>query len=537
MKRWIFLFVVVVILGSLIGWRLTLNRANAMEQKQMQKTRLKAPAEVSVAAAVTRNIVETFDTVGALEAPLNIKIAPKVTGLIDYLTVLEGNHVHLGQVLVRLDDSEITAQVDQDQSALAEAQYRLAQAKLTQNPTNVSATTQISQQYAAVNSAQANYNQASQNYNAQVAAAEANVQDAQSKVNSALASLASANAGLQSAEANLNDSKSHLSRYQNLYKQGYVAAQDIDDATAQVSVQQASVLVAKAQINAAHSAVASAEAQLNSAQKQADIVRTSGKAAIESTQAQLHQAQASLKYARSNTAQIPAYKENLAALKATVDAARATLNNMIAQKANTVLFSPVDGYVVARDMDPGSMATPGTPILELQTMRQVWATIPVPEEINSKIYFGQQAEIRCDALPGKVFIGKVTQINTSADPLSRQFTIRVTLANPDNQLRPGMFARVHMILDKVTGNAVVPREAVLPNPKGGQEVFVVTPDNTAKQISVRTGAQDARGIAILNGVKPGDKVIVLSAMPVKDGQKVRIGSSHGEVPMKNITAQ
>ena len=100
-----------------------------------------------------------------------------------------------------------------------------------------------------------------------------------------------------------------------------------------------------------------------------------------------------------------------------------------------------------------------------------------------------------------------------------------------------MFARVHMILDKVVGNTVVPREAVLPDPKGGNEVYIVTPDNTAKQISVRTGAQDSRGIAILNGVRSGDKVIVLSAMPVKDGQKVRISPSHGEVPMKNITAQ
>src|SRR5438876_9630750 len=179
MKRWILVLVPLLLLGALIGWRMHEKTVAAATQNQMRAARMKAPPVVAVAAARVRDIAPTFEAVGGVEAPFNVKIASKTAGRIDFLEVREGDRVTQGQVLVRIDPSEIQAQVGQQQAAVAEAESRLAQAALTQNPMNVSVSTQISQQQAGLDSAKADYNQVKQNYEAQVAAAQAAVTDAQ----------------------------------------------------------------------------------------------------------------------------------------------------------------------------------------------------------------------------------------------------------------------------------------------------------------------------------------------------------------------
>src|SRR5438034_9648196 len=129
MKRWILVLVPLLLLGALIGWRLHEKTVAAAAQSQMRTARMKAAPVVAVAAAQVRDIVPTFEAVGGIEAPFNVKIACKATGRIEFLEVREGDRVTQGQVLVRIDPSEIQAQVGQQQAAVAGAESRLAQAK------------------------------------------------------------------------------------------------------------------------------------------------------------------------------------------------------------------------------------------------------------------------------------------------------------------------------------------------------------------------------------------------------------------------
>src|SRR5262249_18507151 len=156
-----------------------------------------------------------------------------------------------------------------------------------------------------------------------------------------------------------------------------------------MKVAQSALDVAKGQQEAAAANRDSAQAQLRSAQEQAEIVKTKGQADIEAAHAQVLQAQAALDYAKSNTAQRPAYQQNLAALKASVVAAEASLRNTEAQRANLVLRSTINGFVTNRAMDPGATATPGQPILTVQSIRQVWVTVPVPEEVDRRVTLDQ----------------------------------------------------------------------------------------------------------------------------------------------------
>jgi HlyD family secretion protein len=391
---------------------------------------MKAPPAVSFSLAHVQDVSQSFENVGSVEAPLSVNIAAKVTGRIDLLEAREGDRVTKGQVLVRIDPAQVEAQVRQARATLAEEQYKLAQAKITQNPTDVSVSSQVRQQEAA----------------------------------------------LVSAQANLTNAEARYKRLDDLYKQGFIAAQDVDDAKTAVGIQQAAV-------DAAHAALDSA---------------------------------------RANTAQKPAYEQSLAALQASVAAAEAGLRNTEALRADTVLTAPFDGFVTGRFVDQGAAVTAGQPILEVKYMQQVWVTVSVPEEVSAKVHLGELADVTLDAIRGRTFRGMITQINPSADPQSRQFSMRVTLDNPDFAIKPGTFAHVRIMTDQVRDAVVVPREAVQRD-KDGSYVMVIGEENVARRRPVVLGASGVDIIAITGGLSPGEKVVTMTAFPLKDGQTVSLG--------------
>jgi multidrug efflux pump subunit AcrA (membrane-fusion protein) len=494
MKPRVYLLILILVLFSLIGYRLVQKRAGYEAQVAQRAARMKAPPVVSVSRARVQDVASVFEAVGSVEAPLSVKIAAKVTGRIGFLQSHEGDPIRQGQVLVRIDPTEVEANLRQQKAGLAEAQYRLAQAAITQNANNVSVASELRQQEAALASAQADYDQASENYRAQVDSADAAVSNF--------------DAGVRSAQANLANARARFNRSENLYKQGFIAAQDVDDARTVVGVQEA--------------AVDAVMAQRRAAQKQAEIVRRKGKADIDAARARVTQARAALDYAKANTAQKSAYQESLAALRSTVAAAEAGVKAAEARRADMVLTAPFGGFVTGRFLDPGAVVTAGQPILAVQSMRQVWVTVAVPEEVSGTISLGVPARVTLDALPGRRFTGKVTQVNASADPMSRQFSVRVTLDNPDNVIKPGTFAHVAIETHRVRGAIVVPREAVQ---RGQDGSFVMVVDNSSvvRRRPVTLGTSGTDVIAITEGIRPGEKVITLSAYPVKDGQTVSAG--------------
>jgi HlyD family secretion protein len=520
MKRWIAVAIPVAIVLGLIGWRLEQKAGETAGQAKSRDLRKNAPVPVTTVSAARRDIVERFESIGNVESPFNVKVAPKTTGRITYLELREGDRVTQGQVLARIDTAAIEAQVRQQQAQVAEARYRLAQARITQAPTNVSVQSQMRQQEATLSSANASYAQAVSNDSAQRQTAEAMVADAQGRVNSATASVANAQAVVGSAEANLANARSKFNRINDLYKQGFTAAQDVDDARTTVTVQEGAVEVAKGGLNVAKAQLESARAQQNSAQQQARIAVTKGKTDIVAAGAQVKQAKATLATARANIVQEPAYRQNLSALQAAVDAALAQLHSAQAQLSDAVLLSPVSGYVTDRFLDPGAMASPSQPVLAVQAVRQVFVSVPTPEDVATRMVLGDTGTIRLDSLPGKTFTGKVTQVNAAADASSRQFVVRLIVDNPAGLLKPGTFARASIVTRRIKGALVLPREAVT---RSRDSVTVTTvKDDIASIRPVTTGPSDSSGIAIESGLQTGEKVVVMSAAPLRDGQKVRV---------------
>ncbi|HEX2950694.1 MAG TPA: efflux RND transporter periplasmic adaptor subunit [Armatimonadota bacterium] len=523
MKKWLFVLIVLLALGGLIVWRFQQKHADMAKQTGQRMSRSGAPASVEFAAPQFRDIVNSFTATGTVEAVQDVKITPKVSGRIEYLRKREGDHVKHGEVLVRIDQSDVQAQVRQERANLAEAQYRLAQAELTQSTTDTSVSTQIRQQKAGLESAKAEVTQAEATRAAQYKAVDAAIAEAKTKIDSANAVLANAKASLKSAQANLDNATSKCNRITSLYSQGYVAAQDVDDAKTAVSVQQASVETARGQVESAEAALSAAQAGEHSVEQQANVTRASVDANLATAKAKEAQAQASVDLANANVNQSPAYKESLKALRAGIDAARASLDSAIAKVDDTILRSPLDGVVTARNMDPGSMASPSQSILTVQAMKQVWVTIAVPEDVCAKIHVNQPAAATFDALGGQTFNARIAEINPAADLSSRQYTVRVILDNKDNRFAPGMFARVSLATDKAAHMLAVPREAIKQQDDGSSYVVVAGPDKKAEFRPVETGPNDASWIAILSGITPSEKVVVMSASPVREGQTLSSG--------------
>ena len=439
------------------------------------------------------------------------------------LALHEGDSVQRGQVVAKVDDTELQATVRKQIATVAQAQARLLQAQATQNTVGVGVGTQIQQQAAGVAAAQADYAQSTQNYNAQVATADAAVADARSKVGVADAQIANAEAAVRSAQANYDNANTQLTRETNLLQQGAVAQQEADTARTTAAVQKGNVDVANAQLNSAKASRASAQSLLESARHQAQIVRTTQKTTIASSLTKVTQAKALLRNAQANTTQPAAYRANLVALQADVSSAQADLTNARAQLAQTSLISPINGFVSARYADPGTLASPGSPVLALQGLREVWATIAVPQEQIRHIGLGQNAEVTVDSLPGRKLTARVIQVNPSGDPASRDFTVRLAMNNGDGALKPGMFARVALVTETYPHVTTVPPEAV-ENDASGSYVWLIDAESKLHRAPVQVGASDASAVQITQGLHPGDQVVTVSGGRLKDGQAVAINS-------------
>lgn len=523
---WIWAIIGIAIILALIGWRVaTRGNATAATSRTAGANR-RTPPSVEVIPAKAQDIVQSVNVVGNVISPQSVDLSPKITGRITLLNVREGDLVKAGQVLVKIDPSDLNQQILQQQANVAEAKSRLAQAELTQGSTNVGVYTNIQQQQAGLTSAQADYNQTLQNYNAQVQTAQSTVTSDQAKVHAAQVQVQNAQAQLAQQKSNLSNAQTKFQRLQTLFKQGAIAQQDRDDAETAVEVQQQAVNVAEGQVAAAQAAVESAQADLSSARDQLSIVKNQGTANIAAAKAKMQQAQATLKAAVSNKSQGPAYQANIDALQSAVAAAEAQYQASKVHLLDTALTSPIDGAVTARDSDPGDIASPGKTILTVQALKWVYINTSVPMEEAAGIREGMNAQISVDSLPGQVFTGPITNLNPSADPASRQFGVRIRLENPGNLLKPGMYARIAIVTSSVHASTAVPIEAVKTGSQGST-VTIVDKDSVAHVTPVTIGASDGKIDEIKSGIKPGDQVVVLSYAPVKDGQTVSLPGSGG----------
>ena len=205
-------------------------------------------------------------------------------------------------------------------------------------------------------------------------------------------------------------------------------------------------------------------------------------------------------------------------LKAQLDASRTQYDNML---ENTVLVSPINGVVTARNYDPGDM-TGSAPVLSLgQLSPVVKVIINISENDLALVKQGMPVEITFDAFPAESFSGRIQRVYPTVDPATRTFSVEVQIANPGERILPGMFARVSIDLG-AQQNVVVPDRAVVKQSGSGNKYVYVLSDGRVSYRKVTLGQRFDTTYELLDGIEDGDTVVITGQTRLADGVAVEV---------------
>ncbi len=206
-------------------------------------------------------------------------------------------------------------------------------------------------------------------------------------------------------------------------------------------------------------------------------------------------------------------ESNVAVLQAKLQLAEARLSKMR-------VTAPFDGVVGIRTVNVGDVVKDGTDIVNVEDIATLKVDFRVPERYFTQLKVGQPMEIVTDALPGARYQGRIEAINPRLDANGRSLEVRAALTNSDGRLRPGMFARVRVILGDRPEAFMVPEEAIVPQ---GDSFFVFrVADGKAQRVPVRLGVRRDGQVELLDNVKEGDRIVTAGVRVSRDGQLVRV---------------
>jgi len=335
-------------------------------------------------------------------------VAAKLAGRIREITVREGDHAEAGQVLAVLDDAQVRAREQQ-----SEAMSRQAQARV-----------QLSQRQVAVLQEQLRQNE--------IGVGQARA-DAEGRVNEAEARLAAAEAQLAQAVAAHAQAKWERDAYTRLVQKGYVAEQDAMQKQYTEEAQAAVVSANRRQVEAARGAVTTAKANLAN-----PAIRSAQVAAV---QAQIVQAQA-----------------DIAAAQADAERAKAAVDEARANRADLQVIAPFTGTVATRTAEPGEVVTPGTPIVTLVNLGQVYLRAFVPGGDIGRVRVGQPARVYLDSAPNTPIDAQVIRIDPEAsftpentyfreDRVKQVVGVKLLIRGALGFAKPGMPADGEILVD------------------------------------------------------------------------------------------
>ncbi len=430
---WLVPVLLAVLLALFIGRAM---HKRAAERKAEAEATSARALPVQTARVELGDIEATIETSGTIAVREEADVAAKIPGRVASVVVDEGDTVRAGQVVVKLEQDDILAQLAQAKAAVqaAEAARGAARAQLTALRTGAR-TQERKQAENAVSQATANFENAQKTYD----------------------------------------------RMKKLYDMGAISKEQMDLVQMQYEI---------------------AKAQYDSAQEQLSLVNEGPRAEdIEAAEHRLQQAEAG------------------------VAQARAALELVQVQLANTLIKSPVSGHISRRMIEPGEMAAPGVPLLHVVNNQTAYVEVSIPNVQIGKVKVGTAAEITVDGVPALSLVGRVTEVNPASDPASRSRRVKISIESPPPEVKPGMFARVSLAVERRCGVVVLPRHVVIH--KGGHDYVMVRDGNMGREREVTLGLANQEQVEVTGGLRPGEEVVVVGHELLKDGDPIEVTKQGG----------
>ena len=257
----------------------------------------------------------------------------------------------------------------------------------------------------------------------------------------------------------------------------------------------------------------------------------------EQQRAELAQAEASLKLAQatynrtstlkrqdvSSEAQLERAQAELAVAQARVEVSRVGLARMTVR-------APFDGLMGALWVSPGDRVTRETVLTQADAITRLQLLFYLPEQAVSVVRPGIPVLIKVAPSPAERFAGEVYFVSPTLEAEGRRILVKAWMPNPERRLRPGLFAEIEAEIDRRDDALLVPDSALVYDLEG-TFVWKVDAESRAHRAPVEVGVHQEGKVEVAKGLAPGDVVVAAGIHKVKDGQKVRAGTSDGTHPV------
>lgn len=259
-----------------------------------------------------------------------------------------------------------------------------------------------------------------------------------------------------------------------------------------------------------------------------------------SEEAQLRAAEATAALARANLARARELRASGTNSPAELDAADAQARQADAQSENLraviakkAIRAPFSGRLGLRLVNLGQILRDGAPIATLQTLDPIYVNFAMPQQHIGRLAPGTAVRVTSDAAPGSKFDGTIHAVSPEVDAATRTARVQATIANAGEKLRPGMYASIEVILPAEREVLAIPTTSVLYAPYG-DTVFVIeekpAKDGAPAQLVLRqqfVRLGNARGdfVSVLEGLKPGDRIVTTGVFKLRPGMPVAIDNA------------
>lgn len=457
------------------GTRFLTPQSTKTPAKSPEATPSAAPASaqsVTVATVEFSLVNRTLEATGSVAAFEMIPVSSQATGLqIKQILVDRNDVVKVGQVMARLDDAILQAQLTQAKASVAQAEARLAELRTGTRKE------EVAQAQARLDQAKARLSQAQASIPRQIEQAQAQV---------------------ESAQARLTLAENRYKSYQSLVDQGAVT---------------------RDRFNETLSEYRSAQANLSEAQQRLQQARNTNNPEIDQLAASVREAEQEVQQLRAGSRQ-----EVITQAEAQLAQAKGQQQAIAAQLGNTKIVAPASGKVAERNARVGDVTSASQPLFKIIDKGRLELLLKIPETQLPQISPGQSVKITSNKDSKLSLEGKVREIDPVVDEQSRQATVKVDLPVTES-LKPGMFLRAAITTTSASG-LTIPSKAVLPQADGSAIAYRLMGDGTVKAQPVEVGEIiSGERVEIKSGLSPGDRIVVKGAAYLKDGDKVEVVQS------------
>lgn len=366
---------------------------------------------------------------------------------------------------------------------------------------------------------------------------------------------------LEQAQVNLDQAKKEYNRMKDLYDDGVVTEKQFEMAESQyknarLTVQNAKSAVANAEIAVEQAKISHKGAeesynlteesyndptqlkqQLDSAKTQVEISRANKEIAkanlekvkkgakegeIESSLASVQQAEAALERTKANHAKLKegASDEEIRASQAQVEQAEASLEQAQLRLEDTVISSPISGYVASVNTEKGQLISPGTPLINLVSLDPAFVRVDVSSDVLINIKEGNQVKVDLLAYEDLEKTGTIDMISPVRDQRTQLYPVKVKLENQDSLIKAGMFADVHFILSYKNNVTLIPTDAVI-DLDGDPYVFVIENDKAVRK-EIEIGLISQNKVEVKDGIEPEESIVIQGQTSLQDGNSVEV---------------